>query len=225
MTRSEINRPAAANSDRLAAIREAVYSDLLLLLPAASYGQTERFIANLALSRRAYDQPTEASRESELFRTFQRFLFLKVSPEIGEIGRTGAVRSTAEIERLLSRKYGDRLLAVPGFFCSPNRTDGSAPKLNLPEGCALYGYRSRLGFLNGILCQPLDQIDCYFLLSAVRFGGLKALRLEPDDQLYFEQWKRPVQLRHNLTSPETQASLTGWKWTGRRFVEPDTRRG
>jgi hypothetical protein len=53
----------------------------------------------------------------------------------------------------------------------------------------MYGYRSDAGFLNGILCQPLDRYDSYFLLSSSKFGGPKAIRMTPRDEQYFTQFK------------------------------------
>jgi len=206
---------AADGSGRSAAFRHATYQRLLELLPAASYAQTEQFVANLGLARTAFAQPTARSRESELFRTMQRFLFLRVSPNIATVGNAVA-RSRTEIEQHLEQSFGDTLRSIAGFYRSD---DGERWRLNLPDNCAFYGYRSRHGFLNGVLCQPIDTINSYFLLSAAKFGGPKAIRLEPRDQSYFEQGKEPAQLRHNTAAPFPQANLAGLKWNGRRFIE------
>lgn len=205
-------------ADTLAALRHAVFSELLLLLPPASVRQTDMFIANLALQRPAFAAKTGHDRDLRLREIRMKFVNLKVSPDISEtaIGRTAGSRSVAEIETFLTRKFGDRLASVAGFY-RPENSDRW--KVNLPERCLLHGYRSRFGFYNGILCQPIDQVDLYFLLSSARFGGSKAIRLEPRDQTYFEQGKQPAELRHNVVSPALQADLAGWKWNGRRFIE------
>lgn len=203
-------------TDTSAALRHAVYNELLCALPPASARQTEIFIANLALQRRAMAQPTTRTREAELSRTFQRFMLLKVTPHIAETGNTVA-RSAAEIEHYLTAKFGDRLAAVAGFHRPEN---SNRWRVNLPEAAALHGYRSRHGFYNGILCQPIDSINIFFLLSSSRFDGPKAIRLEHGDQSYFEQGKEPAEYRHNSAlATAKQASLDGYKWNGRRFVE------
>jgi len=205
-----------------AALRHAVYSDLLSLLPPASVRQTEIFIANLALQRPAFGESTIRDRELKLSAIMFQFASLKVSPDISEtaIGTFAGGRSKTEIEAFLDRKYGDRLSAIAGFY---RPEEANRWKINLPEQCLLYGYRSRHGFYNGILCQPISQIDFYFLLSSANFGGQRAIRLEPRDQTRFEQWKEPAELRHNHDAPASQATLTGWKWNGRRFIEPKLR--
>ncbi len=209
-------------TDTSEALRHSVYTELLCLLPPASVRQTDLFIANLALQRRAYAQPTTRSREAEMFRTTRRFLMLKVTPDISEtaFGTFTGGRSTAEIEHFLTRKFGDRLAAVAGFHRPEN---SNRWRVNLPEAAALYGYRSRHGFYNGILCQPIDSTNIFFLLSSSRFDGPKAIRLEHADQSYFEQWKEPAELRHNYAPPALQANLDGLKWNGRRFIETATK--
>ena len=161
--RDENERPELA-----AALRHCVYSDLLDRLPLASLDQTREFLTNLYL-------PAECVNP--------RFLMLKVSPEIGETPYRGFPLN--EIVRQLEKKYGDDLYKIAGFY----RGKGNELKLNLPTGCAFYGYRSELGFYNGILCQPLDTLDVYFLLSSVRFGGQKAIRLTDADRAFFETGK------------------------------------
>jgi hypothetical protein len=205
-------------ADTAAALRHSVYNDLLCLLPPASVRQTDIFIANLALQRPAYAAATVHDRELKLREIRHRYLQLKVSPDISETtaGRYAGGRSIAEIEHFLTNKYGDRLAVIAGFY---RPEEANRWRVKLPEACALYGYRSRHGFYNGILCQPIDRSDSYFLLSAAALGGCKAVRLEARDQSRFEQWKEPAELRH-FTAPMPSASLDGWKWTGRRFIEP-----
>ena len=79
-------------------------------------------------------------------------------------------------------KYGERLASISGFY----RNAYGRLMLNLPRGCALYGYRSRLGFYNGILCQPLEEMDTFFLLSSARMGGPKAIRMCEADEAFFK---------------------------------------
>ena len=151
------------NETNIEALRHCVYSDLLDRLPVASVGQTRSFMANLCL-------PSQA---------IKRFLMLRVSPEIGETGRRGLGRELL-IDHLAA-KYGERLAGVSGFY----RNAYGRLMLNLPRGCALYGYRSRLGFYNGILCQPLEEMDTFFLLSSVRMGGPTAIRMTEADEAFF----------------------------------------
>ncbi len=202
---------------RAAAIRHIVYRDLLGLLPLASVRQTVQFIANLALVRNHDYAPNKAKPERDRIETATKLclLRLKVSPDINCIsdGANGRGIPKSEIERTIVEKHGDGLADIAGFYFDRRW------RLNLPEGCALHGYRNREGFYTGILCQPLSQINRYFLLSAAAFGGAKALRLEPSDRIYFEQWNRPAEPKHNLTAPANQADLTGFRFNGRRFVE------
>ena len=151
--------------EHVAALRHCVYSDILDRLPLASLDQTREFLTNLYL-------PAESVNP--------RFLMLKVSPEIGETSYRGF--PTNEIIRQLFKKYGERIYQIAGFY----RGKSSEPKLNLPKGCALYGYRSELGFYNGMLCQPLDRLDVYFLLSSAKYGGPKAIRLTDADRAFFD---------------------------------------
>ena len=156
------------NATNIEALRHCVYSDLLDRLPVASVGQTRAFMANLCL-------PASAVR---------KFLMLRVSPEIGETGRRGLEREV--LTDYLAAKYGERLAGVSGFY----RNAYGRLMLNLPRGCALYGYRSRLGFYNGILCQPLEEMDTFFLLSSARMGGPKAIRMTEADEALFRTGKQ-----------------------------------
>ena len=154
----------AAAADKLAALRHCVYDDVLSFLPVASVSQTRSFMANLCL-------PVETLNP--------RFLMLRVSPEIGETGYRG-MRPDLLMLYLLD-KYGEQLEQIPGFY----RMATGRLKLNLPRGCALHGYRSRLGYYNGILCQPLDSMDSLFLLSSAKYGGPKAIRMSDADEAFF----------------------------------------
>lgn len=208
---------ATAQKDTTAALRHAVYADLLSMLPIASFRQVERFVANLALAREAYQQPTVRSREAEIWRVMQRFILLRVTPDLAE-----AKRPTPDcrvIELAIEKKYGDRLEHIAGFYRN-EAADGGVRvprwRVNLPEGCALYGYRSREGFYTGILCQPLDRDDLFFLLSSSKFDGPKAMRLTDADRAFFESFKQPTGTRGLVG---ISADMAGYRWTGRRFVE------
>lgn len=180
--RSAIRNP---QSDAAAVVRHAVYSDLLDYLPIASYDQARQFVANLAIARSASGENADAgSRERRINAALVRFLNMRVTPDIAEAGFRGA--KPKEIEYWLNREYGPRLAAVPGFY---RRNEAAPFRLNLPFNCAIYGYRSDAGFYNGILCQPTDRHDFYFLLSSSKYGGPKALRLTPRDQQYFTQFE------------------------------------
>lgn len=202
---------------REAAIRHAVYRDLLDLLPLASYRQTIVFAANLGLVRNYDYSPTAPAgeRQKAIDAVLRRLLRLKVSPDLNCIsdGANGRGIPKSEIEKIIVSKYGDRLANIAGFYFDRRW------KINLPERCALFGYRNRTGFYTGILCQPIDQANRYFLFSSASFDGPKAIRLEPAERMYFEQWTRPAELRLNITPPQMPADLEGMKWTGRRFVE------
>lgn len=120
-----------------------------------------------------------------------RFLQLRVSPEVGET--PVGVRQLATIEERLNRKWGERLQHVPGFY----RRGSQYPfHINMPRNCALFFYGDRytsLGpvphFYNGVLCQPLDRRDSFFLLSSAKYNGPKAAPLSPMDKLYFTQFE------------------------------------
>lgn len=148
-----------------AAIRHLVLFDLETYLPVATFDQTTQFMANLAITEDL------------------RFLGLRVSPDAERL---------RVIERRLNAKYGEHLLYVPGFF----RRGPERPfRVNLPERSALYFYGDRYNsfwqpkFYNGVLCQPLERRDQFFLLSSAKYGGPKAARLSPADQLFFTQFE------------------------------------
>jgi len=151
--------PEAINS-----LRHCVFEDLIALLPPASAPQTQVFMANLRL-------PKE---------TLSKFLLLRVSPELAETAYRGT--RPANILEYLDEKYGNRLSLIAGFY----RDVRGRLCWTLPSGCVLYGYRSRLGFYNGIFCQPLGQIDKFFLLSSAKFGGPRAIRMLDHDSALFE---------------------------------------
>lgn len=163
-----------SQTDATAALLHCVYRDLLTYLPIASVGQAETFAANLALMR------TGRSRRE----VFRKLLWLKVSPDIAE-ATTFKWLSKFEIEILFAEKYGDRLAAVPGFYLNDRW------RVNLPKRCAFLAYRNRHQAIRGILCQPLDSFEYYFLLSSLKFGGARALRMERFDQEFFESYKEP----------------------------------
>lgn len=173
------------NPDRLAAVRHLVYSDLLAYLPMASCSQGLQVAANLRLGGD----------------WIGRFMDLRVSSDIAETEFYGMFPrlATADgpnsvIEPWFARKYGERLATVPGFY-RRQPADGQPPgswRLNLPFGCAMYGYKSATGFYIGILCQPLDRLNTFFLLSSAKYDGPKAQRLTPRDQLYFTQFEEAV---------------------------------
>lgn len=199
---------------QISAIRHAVYSNLIGLLPVASYRQTIEFAANLSLCGSDGGYRTNAK---ERYRAIDKVLLrlndLRVTPDIAEAGK--AV-SRLTIEKILDKKFGDRLHYVAGFH---KPAGGKVWRMNLPEACSLFGYRSRYGYYNGILCQPVGQIDIYFLFSSAKFGGEKALRLEPMDKAFFDRYKEPAELEHNYAPTEIVPNMPGMRWTGRRFVE------
>lgn len=195
--------------DQTAALRHVVYRDLLDLLPVASYDQAITMITNLKLCS---GEPARYQRQ--LNACLMRFLTLRVTPGDGETAYRGA--TLKEIEQYFNRKYGERLTAIAGFHRRNADTHvrslvgpalaghdvdaGTLPaadksvrvppwRLNLPFNCALYGYRSPIGFYNGILCHPLDRLNTFFLLSSAKFGGAKAVRLQPRDEQYFTQYE------------------------------------
>lgn len=171
-------------ADNVAAVRHAVYRDLLDYLPIASYDQARQFVANLDLCADSGENADAGSRERRINAALVRFLNMRVTPDIAEAGFRGA--KLKEIEYWLNRKYGERLAGVAGFY---QRNEAAPFRLNLPFNCAMYGYRSDAGFYNGILCQPMNRTDFYFLLSSSKYGGPKALRLTPRDQQYFTQFE------------------------------------
>lgn len=211
--------------DTSAALRHAVYRDLLSMLPIASVRQAQVFAANLALCRNTFNlwQPDFSIRRRAIDRVMMRLLLLRVSPDLAEVNSFRGLEQH-EIEMNLADKYGERLKSIAGFYrkpaTDPNCTDRW--RANLPEGCALYGYRSREGFYTGILCQPLDRIDYFFLLSSRGQGGYSPMRMTDGDRGFFERFKEPVEL-----PPDAEAfrrsfpplDMTGYEWTGRRFRE------
>lgn len=159
-----------------AAVRHAVYTSLIGYLPYASSEQVFRFLAK---RRRPW-----ADR--------LRFLELRVTPDIGE---TYGGATLAEIEQWLNRKYGERLAIVPGFFrnsdsMNPINSTNSINlwRLALPRRSAVHAYGSR-GFIAGLLFQPLDRMNSFFLLSSAKYGGPRATRLSGEDQMYFTQFE------------------------------------
>lgn len=171
-------------TDQSAALRHVVYRDLLCILPPASVEQTAAFVSNLSLSR--FSDRSSAKRP--LSDLMFRLKMLRVSPEIAT-ATFYYKPELAEIEENLERKFSDRLAGVAGFY---QHSESERWKLNLPQGCALHAYKSRNGFLAGFLCQPLNKLDSYFLLSSAKFGGPKAVRLEENDRQFFEQYKEPL---------------------------------
>ena len=192
------------------ALRHAVYRELHTLLPPASIDQTLQFIANLALCRKIYNTAeTVDERNKAISVIVNRFRDLRVSPDIA-LATNLRKLSHSEIEHSIERKFGDSLAEIPGFYLSDRW------RLNLPEGCVLYPYRSGLGFINGFLCQPLSYRDRYFLLSSAKYDGFKAIGLRPEDQLFFQAYKESPSVMQRV---ECTADLSGFRWTGRRFIE------
>ena len=178
----------ARQVDISAAVRHVVYLRLLNRLPIATVDQVNRFICNLALSRPFQDiEPDKYSRR--MWDLEQRFVNLRVAPELNQA--PCQPWKLIDIERMLVDQYGDKLAHVAGFYRGEFRW-----KLNLPAGCAFHGYTNRNGFYTGILCQPLASIDSYFLLSASKLGGSKAIRMEPRDAMFFDRYKEPAQRKH-----------------------------
>lgn len=187
--------------DQSAAVRHAVYRDLLGFLRVASFDQARRFAANLSLCNAG----DEAVRERQFNAAMIRFLLLKVTPDIAETGLLSGYRindrgqrvpvgpqSRSEIEWWMNFRYGSRLADVPGFYLRnmadrPSTINTVVYGVNLPKGCAVYGYVSDTGFYRGILFQPLTRPNSFFLLSSAKYGGPKAIRLTPRDEQYFTQ--------------------------------------
>ncbi|MEO7672983.1 MAG: hypothetical protein ABIU09_02770 [Pyrinomonadaceae bacterium] len=202
--------------NNLPALRHVLYRELLSLLPPASIAQTVDFIANLALCRNQFKMSDPAAvRDRAMNNALSLLMPLKVSPDIATATNYRKYSRT-EIEQIIECKFGNRLADVAGFYKT------SRWRVNLPENCALFGYMSRLKFYTGILCQPVDRIDMYFLLSSAKHGGPKAIRLEENDRDFFERFKEPYIGR---PSPfKEPLDLTGWKIVGEgkrvRFIEP-----
>ena len=170
------------DSINAAAVRHAVYTSLVGYLPYASSEQVFRFLAK---RRRPW-----ADR--------LRFLELRVTPDIGE---TYGGASLPEIEQWLNRKYGERLAVVPGFRKVNNeqRTVNNSDSehcslftihysLSLPRRSAVHAYGQHR-FIAGLLFQPLDRMNSFFLLSSAKYGGPRATRLSGEDQMYFTQFE------------------------------------
>jgi len=159
----------------IVALRHFVYSDLLSMMPIASYDQAMKFVANLRLCRDATPRALDAA--------LMRFLTLRVTPDIAG-GTSYKWPTPAEIETYLNRKYGERLRHIAGT----RNAECGMRNLNLPRNCAAYGYRTdgARGTVAGILFAPLDRPDTYFLLSSARDGGPRAVPLSPADRKYFE---------------------------------------
>jgi hypothetical protein len=187
--------------DTTAALRHVVFADLISLLPVASVAQAERFAANLALCREVFNSTEYASREREIgiHKLMLKLLNLRVSPDVATTNYRGASKN--EIERILSERYGDRLDQIAGFYFKKRW------RVNLPENCALHGYKNRLGFYTGILCQPLDRLDMFFLLTSAKFGGERAIRLEEAQRDFFEQFNEPV-ISTARQQPDYHAAIT-----------------
>lgn len=162
----------------IVALRHFVYSDLLSMMPIASYDQAMKFVANLRLCRDATPRALDAA--------LMRFLTLRVTPDITG-GTSYKWPTPAEIETYLNRKYGERLRHVAGFVERPADGDQQSA-VRLPRNCAAYGYRTdgARGTVAGILFAPIDRPDTYFLLSSARDGGPRAVPLSPEDRKYFE---------------------------------------
>lgn len=155
---------ARPTPETLNAFRALVYEDVIESLPPASIDQARQFMGNLSLPREA----------------IWKFMNLRVSPGLSETPYRGMRPS--DLLRMLDEKYGSQITSIAGFY----RDCRGRLCWTVAEGCALYGYRSRLGFYNGILCQPLYAIDKFWLLTSSKFGGPKALRLADHDAALFE---------------------------------------
>lgn len=146
-------------------LRHVVYAEVISSLAPASVEQTDAFMANLKLPREA----------------LMKFTLLRVSPDIVQVSSVAWDRPR-EILARLDRWFGRDVERVAGFY-----RDGRGNLCwTLPDGCALYGYRSHLGMFNGILCQPLRLLDKFWLLSSAKYAGPKAIRMTPLDNALFE---------------------------------------
>ena len=154
------NGPTATLQD----LRHVVYAEVISSLAPASVEQTEAFMANLKLPRES----------------LMKFTLLRVSPGLGRTPMRGD--DPREILARLDRWFGRDAERVPGFY----RNGRGNLSWTLPPRCALYGYRSHLGMFNGVLCQPLDSIDKFWLLSSAKYAGPKAIRMVNLDLALFE---------------------------------------
>jgi hypothetical protein len=149
-------------NDRAAAVRHLVYSELLSILPPASFRQTLQFVSNLAIQRPAFEARTVRERDRIVDRIVNRFCYLKVSPDVAEThaSKNAAGRSKREIETALQTRFGERLKEAAGFFFEGRW------KINLPEGCALHGYRSQSRILYR-RSMPAVEPDRFLFLALV----------------------------------------------------------
>jgi hypothetical protein len=165
-----------------AAMRHAVYRDLMIMLPLASVDEAHQFASNLGLIERRETDSAEQI-ENRVMAVLTRFMRLRVTPsksDLPEIERYLTSGSPlARYEPKLFQGYGELLLDVPGF----RRDETGAIRLELPKRSALWTYRDEKDeFFAGILCQPLDQPKRVFLLSSSRYGGPRATPLAERDQ-------------------------------------------
>ncbi len=154
------------------AIRHVVYTSLIGYLPVASSEQVFKFLAK---RRRPWSER-------------MRFMDLRVTPDINETNERGG--TLPEIEHWLGRTYGKHLAVVPGFFPAQDsrlKTQDARWRLALPRRCAIHAYGRP--FVSGILFQPLDRLNSFFLLSSAKLGGPRAARLSGEDQMYFTQFE------------------------------------
>lgn len=196
--------------ERIAAVRHKVYFDLLCLLPIASFQQSQQFAANLALTRGRLSADTPAAdRQQYLRRLYKRLVWLRVTPDLATPEMPARARA---IEDFIGQKYGERLADVAGFY----KTESGRWKINFPERCALMPYQNEYKFFSGFLCQPIDQIDKFFLLSSRGQTGVSAVRLTERDRAFFERFKQPTEYSAHAGMT---ADISGYRWTGRRFVD------
>lgn len=160
------------------ALRHLVFFDLDMLLPVATAEQCERFMLNLGIAK-----------------DDGRLLSMRVTPDVSASVLKGV--SLADAEIWLNKRYGERLADVPGFY---SRGEGKPFRINLPERCGLIFYGDRYAsfgmrpeYFKGLLCQPLDRRDTFFLLSSAKYGGPKAAPLTPADQLFYTQYEDRMQ--------------------------------
>ena len=195
--------------ERLSALRHMIYFDLFCFLPIASYQQTQQFIANLALTRgRVYPGMPAIDRQKVLREIYTRLVLLRISPDLTEAQKP----ATSNLEEFFATRYGDRLEGIAGFY----RDEANQWRLNMPERCALMIYKDRYDLAAGFLCQPLDRSDKFFLLSSRGQAGYSAERMTAADRRFFERFTEPTLMQPH--AGET-ADLSGYRWTGRRFVE------
>lgn len=166
-----------------AAVRHNVYRELISMLPIASVDQTRTFLTNLSIMKPMHEFPDDAD-EHRIDGEFLRFMNLRVTPEICEVGVKNRRIDKRLIEQILAAKFGEKLHAVPGFFFEESW------RLNLPTGCAVWAYTGKSKFFAGILLQPLRTAKRFFLLSSASRGGPKAVNLTAPDRDLFERHHR-----------------------------------